>query len=570
MNFTISGGSAGAKITTTEREEQGVLYVDIHMELPAAAIPEEFSLRWYTPITAVYSIWAPGMHGMRNLPPQWSPAATDSRLASWMPVQALLSGDGKNRLTIALSDAFTPAGISTGVVEETACMECTVRLFTLPTAPVTENAVTLRLDPRPIDWCDAIRAVADWWQTECGYTPASVPEHARLPMNSLWYSFHQRLEPAAIVEQCRLSRPYGMETVIVDDGWQTLDSGRGYAYCGDWQPERLSDMRGLVDAVHATGMKLMLWYSVPFVGIYSKKYQEFKDMVLDQPHDGGKTWALDPRYRQVREYLVDVYTRAVKEWDLDGLKLDFIDSFALHGRSLEPDPRRDFSSLEQAVDALMQAVTDGLRAIRPDILIEFRQSYVGPAIRKYGNMRRVGDCPADPQVNRRNIVDLRLTSGETAVHSDMLMWNRAETPENVARQLATVLYAVPQISVLLDTLPEAHQAVLKYYLDFWRQYRGVLLDGRLWARHPEACYSQVGAEKDDLSIVTVYTDPVLHCGESKLIAVNAGVYGQLILKNAVGRRWRVLDCTGAVVAAGTAESSLAEIAVPVGGMLFVE
>ena len=569
MEFTISGGSAGAVFAAQEREEQGVRYIDIRMTLPEAAIPEEFSLCWYVPITDICTSWTP-FGGAGNLPPQWAPRTMTSRLASGMPVYALLSGDGTNRLTVALSDAFTPTSIAAGVVEETACLEYTVRLFTLPTAPVAEYTVTLRLDERPVAWHDAVRAAADWWQTDCGYTPAPVPEHARLPMNSLWYSFHQRLDPAAIVEQCRLSRPYGMETVIVDDGWQTLDSNRGYAYCGDWQPERIPDMRGLVDAVHATGMKLMLWYSVPFVGIHSQKYQEFKDMLLDVPYDSGKTWALDPRYKPVRDYLTGVYTDAVRAWDLDGLKLDFIDAFQLGGASLQPDDRRDFSSLEEALDALMQDVTDALRALKPDILIEFRQSYVGPAIRKYGNMLRVGDCPNDPLINRRNSIDLRLTSGGTAVHSDMLMWHKEDSPENVARQLAATLYAVPQISVLLDTLPESHRAVLRHYLDFWRQYRSVLLDGYLWARHPESGYSQIGAQKDGTSVVTVWTDPVVAYTGGALVAVNAGAHGDLVLKNAAGRRWRTVDCTGMPLVSGTAAEVLTLCEVPVGGMLFVE
>ena len=53
-------------------------------------------------------------------------------------------------------------------------------------------------------------------------------------------------------------------------------------------------------------------------------------------------------------------------------------------------------------------------------MIEFRQSYIGPAIRKYGNIFRAGDCPADILSNRIHTIDLRLTSGSTAVHSDML------------------------------------------------------------------------------------------------------------------------------------------------------
>jgi alpha-galactosidase len=70
------------------------------------------------------------------------------------------------------------------------------------------------------------------------------------------------------------------------------------------------------------------------------------------------------------------------------------------GKSLEFDERRDYHSLEDAVDALMAETADTLRGINPEVLIEFRQRYVGPAIRKYGNMLRVKDCPNDAIRNR--------------------------------------------------------------------------------------------------------------------------------------------------------------------------
>ena len=135
-------------------------------------------------------------------------------------------------------------------------------------------------------------------------------------------------------------------------------------------------------------------------------------------------FGLDPRYKKVRDYLVGIYKNAVTEWKLDGLKLDFIDSFVLKGKSLEPDSKRDYQSLEDAIHALMTEVTSALTAINPDILIEFRQSYVGPSIRKYGNMLRVGDCPCDTLKNRVGVINLRMTSGKTAVHSGVLARQR--------------------------------------------------------------------------------------------------------------------------------------------------
>lgn len=126
---------------------------------------------------------------------------------------------------------------------------------------------------------------------------------------------------------------------------------------------------------------------------------------------------------------------------LDGLKLDFIDSFTLTPKSVESDSRRDIVSLEDAVDTLMSGIMTRLRAIKPDIMIEFRQTYVGPLqYAEHGNMLRVGDCPADPLKNRSDIVNLRLTSGKTPCHSDMLMWNVDSHVEIAALQICSVLY----------------------------------------------------------------------------------------------------------------------------------
>ena len=281
-------------------------------------------------------------------------------------------------------------------------------------------------------------------------------------------------------------------------------------------------------------------------------------------------YALDPRYREVREYLAGIYARAVREWDLDGLKLDFIDSFALFGRSLEPDPRRDISSLEDAVDALMREVTESLTAIRPDILIEFRQSYVGPTIRRYGNMLRVGDCPNDPIRNRQDVVNLRLTSGRTAVHSDMLMWNPDEPVESVCLQLASVLYSVPQISMRIERLPADHYKALQFYLRFWREHRELLLDGKLTADNPETGYSRVRSELNGRAVVTLYDNPIADGAREELIAVNATGREQLVFRGCGGRAYRTVDCMGETVDAGILpKSDITALRVPLCGMVFV-
>lgn len=52
------------------------------------------------------------------------------------------------------------------------------------------------------------------------------------------------------------------------------------------------------------------------------------------------------------------------------------------------------------------------------------------------------------------MIDLRLTSGDTAVHSDMLEWSSRGPRLKRRAQLLNVIFSVPQISVRLADLPE--------------------------------------------------------------------------------------------------------------------
>lgn len=513
------------------------------------------------------------MRDGRQLAPSWKPRVTNSSIADWMPLHTILSLSGQNRITVALSDALTPISISSGVGEYDACLNLTVNFFTMSVSPIKEYMVTLRIDTRDIKYYDSIYDVIDWWEKECGYSPAFVPESAKLPINSLWYSYHQKLDTEDIIKECKLSKEIGMDTVIVDDGWQTDNSSGGYAYCGDWQvaKTKIADMKEFVNAVHGAGMKIMLWYSVPFVGAYAENYERFKDYLLDGTGNNTTFWSLDPRYKEVREFLIKNYITAVKDWGFDGLKLDFIDRFKLSGKSLEFDEKRDFQDLEAAIDKLMTDIKNALTEINSDVLIEFRQTYVGPAIRKYGNMLRVTDCPGDAIMNRQDIANLRLTSGKTAVHSDMLMWNYNEPVENAALQFVSSLYAVPQISVKIADLNNQHKKMLKFYLGFWRENRDVLIEGKFIANNPESSYSQVLSHNSDTAIVTAYTDRIICSnGFKRIIAINSTNSNHLYIKDAKNMSYKVLNCMGEHITSGVINSALEEKIVPLAGMIEIE
>ncbi len=570
MDFVVVNKNDKAKIELNTKRIDDILFVNVRMSQPEEAVPEQFTVKWEYPLTTGYCVWRPEVNAVGALRAYWDGTKRFGRLASWMPIQQIIASGGKNSIAVAISDCMVPTEIASGVIEENACLGFKVSFFTLPTTPIKEYEATIRIDLRDVPYYDSLYDISDWWERDCGYTPAYVPDAARMPMDSLWYSFHQNLDTEEILKECAESRKFGMETVIIDDGWQTDDSSRGYSYCGDWEPtpNKIKSMPDLVSKLHDMGMKIILWYSVPFVGENSKIYDRFKDKFLnDKPLFGAYT--LDPRYKDVRDYLISVYVDAVKNWGLDGLKLDFIDNFTLTQHSMGYDSRRDYQSLEDAVDALMTDIKNALTAINPEFLLEFRESYVGPAIRKYGNMLRVADCPGDAIVNREQIVNLRYTSGKTAVHSDMLVWNKEAPVERAALQFTSVLYGVPQISLKIYELPEDHKKMLGYYVSFWKKYRNVLLDGKVVGKNPECHYTQVYSVLDNMAIFTAYADPVIDAKTEKVIAVNATGEKHLLIKNCKDKPYKVVNCMGEEIGKGVIKNSFEEIEVPLSGMIFI-
>ncbi len=570
FDFNVLSENSDANITLDKCIKGDIFYLTVCLNQKAAVSPEAFSVKWIISGVGCNSLWRP-FERNHTLKPDWGKNVGQSRLASGLPIYQVVSAEDKNTICFSVSDADTPIKLKSGYIEETAEIECEIEFFHIPTNPIKEYKAIVRIDMRNVPFYESIYSTVSWWENDCGYISAPVPDNARLPVDSLWYSFHQKLDHNKILEECKRSYELGMRTVIIDDGWQTGDNNRGYAYCGDWEifEPKMGDMPSLVNKLHKIGMKVVLWYSVPFIGINSKRFDEFKDMLLDESGNEIDFFALDPRYKKVREYLCSIYEKAAIDWCLDGFKLDFIDSFVLKGKSLECDPRRDFQSLEDAIHALLSEVVTRLRSINPEIMIEFRQSYIGPSIRKYGNMLRVGDCPADYLSNRSQIIDLRLTSGNTAVHSDMVMWNDNEKVEIAALQLANIIFAVPQISVDLSSVSSKHKQAIKYYIDFYNKHKDVLSFGYLTAKKPETGYSQATITKDNKSVVAVYTDSVVNVNTDYCVIVNASDFNSIIVKNCKNKKFKQVSCCGDVLSDGLIDNDIFEIPVTIAGLVFV-
>lgn len=559
FNCREEGGCEIATVKMASTREEKPPKFDVRFELTGAGVKHIWSYDW---MRDAYHLW----------PATWTHKSTDvSQLACGIPVAVAFGGDDSARFAMACSEPFEKVRFGLGAQESTARLCGRFEFFAENSSPRKTYEVRLRLDGRRRFWADAVSEASAWVAQSAGLKPAEVPEGAYDPLYSTWYAYWQDVNAAPLEREAEIAAKLGMKTMILDDGWQKAESRTAYSATGDWKPvpSRFPDMAKHVEAVHKAGLKYMLWFSVPYVGDESEAWKRFEGRFLKK-HPGG-VGVLDPRFPEVREHLISLYERAVRDWGFDGLKLDFIDEFVLD----EVDPAvaenyagRDFRSLPEAVDRLMKDVLLRLKAIRPDVLIEFRQNYMGPAILQYGNMIRALDCPADPASNRKRIADLRLTSGSTPVHSDMIVWSREETVSGAALPILNALFGVIQYSIKLDGAKEEHLEAIRHWLAFSQLHRKALLQGRFIPHHPESGYPLIEAESAGERVAVVYlpgfsVKAVSGCARQYLI--NASEESYMVVEAEKAMTAELYDTCGRRQGTVRLDPGLVRLAVPPAG-----
>ncbi|HOV69485.1 MAG TPA: alpha-galactosidase, partial [Clostridia bacterium] len=471
MKLIYDQNAFDASVHITE-PEQGVQFVDVVLTAKSAPALPKLSIEWETDIIDIQAQWHPGSRDTKHLMPPWA-ISHRANIAWCAPVYTLHNLSGINRMTFALSECVIPTEVYCAVREsEHSVFTLAAHVSPEDCMAVSSYSVTLRVDKREKHFARILEDVLQWWDS-LGYIARDIPQAAREPIYSAWYAFHDQPETEQLLTEARLARKMGCKVFILDDGWNSRDESPGEAGLGDWIPSRIPDMKYLADKMHDIDMKFMLWFATPFVSKKSILYKTVADMVFDPKHDNI---CMDFRYKQVRDYLINTLNNAVKNWNLDGLKIDFIDSLPVKGFDPNPnDPRRDTQSVVLSIQRFFDELIEKLFKTNKDVLIEFRQNYNGPAMRKYATMFRGFDCPQDPLNNRILTSDIRLLSKGTMVNSDMFIWNLDESVEVAALQFLNVFFSVPQVSVRISMLPEEHRKMLEFYLKLWIENRDLIL-----------------------------------------------------------------------------------------------
>jgi alpha-galactosidase len=521
---------------------------------------------WHVPLSGAIGYWTSRVNQAKTLHSDWFGPTTTS-LTAEVPAGLLFDAGSRCTHAFAVSQTVTEVAFRLAVSEEDKRINADVT-FTVGAEPCR-----LRLYPPGSAYEDVLTDIAAWWSERDplggpSSLPSGLPSAATEPVYSTWYSMHQQLKQQELDVELALAADMGMRSAIIDDGWQTIDNQRGYAFTGDWEVagSRFFDLRAHVDRTHGLGMAELLWVALPFVGRQSAAARRLTHLLL--PDDGRLARLWDVRLPEARSHVASICRRLVADYHLDGLKIDFIDQWSTYPSTPTP-AAADTRSYTVGVDRLLEAIVTELRAVVDNPLIEFRQSYTGPRMMRYGNMFRVADCPADGFQNRVSSVDLRHVIKERAVHSDMVMWDATDSAEVAAEQLLCTAFSVPQISMLLSQLPNDHTVMLRHYLAWWAAHRDVLLWGRLRAPRPDLGYPVITAVKDRHSVTVSYAaESVINIRPGNAVIANASGSDTVVVNlNSAASMEAVTDCFGVSRADGPRDlpAGLHHLLLPRGG-----
>ena len=244
--------------------EPNLELLTISLAPPQPLNPPQLKFENIIPQTDMFRKWSSGGYFYRGMPPNWG-SRTHADIATQIPLVQVSNNLDKNRFLLACSEALRFVVFTCGIIEEGCGLQTTIRIFEQAEAPIQNYEFTLRIDTRDCFYADVIKDASDWLASFEEYKPTVPPKAAYDAIYSSWYTYHQDIFDDELVAECALAKEYGLNGIIIDDGWQTDDTKRGYAFCGDWEPSKTrfkNGMRDFARRLHAIDVKLLLWYSV--------------------------------------------------------------------------------------------------------------------------------------------------------------------------------------------------------------------------------------------------------------------------------------------------------------------
>ena len=425
------------------------------------------------PIADVQQMWTPE----RTLPfldRKWW-ITRNSAPQCDMPYLAFFNLAEENRFSFGSASLEWDNRIESKINQEKGVYQVRLTVAAGPKGALKPFAVTL--DRRPVAWT---RALADW-RDSLAYPKGAYPEAAWRPVYCSWYAVHAAVSQDWTERTAAIAADLGFGTFILDDGWSYDEAKRinpetiktWYRDVGEWtsfSKAKFPDFKAHRERMRRTGLKYIVWTAPYFLGTRSPAYRKWGyDKRPDKPFEGNVL--ADVTDEAMMESVTEQLVTLLKTADLDGLKIDFLDY-------VRPsvDTPRGAASL-----AYVEELMKRLRAVRPDGLFEFRQSYATPVTAHLGTQFRAGDVPFEWLSNLLRIAQIRLTMGDgVPIHADPIYWSDTETDANVDRHFMAAMAGVPMLSTDLEKLSPARRETVRRWLGYYARHVEKFQRGGKW------------------------------------------------------------------------------------------
>jgi hypothetical protein len=445
-----------------------------------------------TSYSGVYKIFEPGALSQQNykidLPFRIGGGA---RAEVDQPVLWMQQTDGRNTLTLGLLDqvpvtsfegsTYDPSngGEAPGIANSYVRIVLKRALPNSAPALSFNDALYVNADP-DLTWFEALEGYSAAVDAARDFKARPVSDWALNPMWHSWYAHGDKIDEAQIRDDARRARALGGTTIELDAGWN-MPLGVGYSFEGEgdytFDSGRFPTPKGMIDAMHAAGQRVVLHVAPLIMGKNSKAWAQMKDCMIMV---GGKPDAhLDPRLKKVHDYLLAAWEHMFNQYDIDGLWYDFLE---IPDRADPPPTGMEAISpdLHVAYTQLMQALYNKSLALNPNAVIILRRGSANLNAKSYCTHVWPMDTPQDYNMNRRDIVYLKTFGPGVLTHACCTSWAISESDVNVARQMASmVLAGVPAFSVKLAESPATHNAIVKAWLAFYEPNKRDLVLGRM-------------------------------------------------------------------------------------------
>ncbi len=465
------------------------------------------SIRWQVPVVDMHGFYAgpPSPEELASVP-YWRVHKQVSANMG-VPFVSLFHRNSENRAAFGLLDQLTETTLDGELSEISRCYHFhwrkSISKEILSIKGSWTETLFISVAHRP--WPEIVSLYRQTIDQTWAQPKMPVPAHAYDPVFSTWTAIHHHVDQEWILRHARLAADLGFGIWITDDGWFSEKSVfADYRYTGDWQPcqTKFPDFLEHVQAVQELGLRYLLWVAPFMLGHNSQAMTRYAHLISHEL-DNLNASNLSPQQSETGEIILDLLIRLVNDYHLDGLKLDFLDAIKPDGESsVDTIGHRQGENIYH----ILSQVVDRLTALRPDLLIEFRNTYANLASRRYSNLYRASDVPLNFAMNRWQVVTLRLLAPDRAVHFDPALWHPDDTAENVAVHLINAIISVPVVSIELDRYPASHLALIRYWIGFYKEHRDTIIHGEIIPNFHLGRIPLIRFEGDHECIIGLYDD----------------------------------------------------------------